>query len=299
MKRKEVVVRISGGLGNQMFRHVAALGLARQTGRALSYDLTDFLIFHGRAYQMQEFEGPSRVPHWGRVRSALYLVAYMVYKRVSARLFPVLLRLLNVYRFDEVSPWKAEPAFFDPAVRSSGRTLYVDGNCQHLMYFPDEQIVRDEFRFAHPPRERNRALLEHCGTGETVSVHVRRSDYLTLSNSVLSFDYYLRAVELVRARVPSARWVVFSDDTPWCREQFGFLGDAVYVEGNEDEPWEDLRLMAACKHHIIANSTFSWWGAYLGRDPAGVTVAPENWFEGLPTASCLLKDGWLTAPSFR
>lgn len=292
------MVRISGGLGNQMFRHVAALSLARQTGRTLCYDLSDFLIFRGRKYQMREFAGPSRVPHWNVLKSALYLLAYAAYKRVSARLFPALLRGLNVHRFDEVSPWKAEPAFFDPAIRGSGRALYVDGNCQHVAYLPDEQTVRGEFRFANPPLERNRPLLERFERAESVSVHVRRSDYLTLSNSVLGFEYYIRAVALVRARVAKPQWVVFSDDIPWCREQFGFLEGAVFVEGNDAEPWEDLRLMAACKHHIIANSTFSWWGAYLGRDPSGVTVAPDHWFGGLPTSECLLKSGWLTAPSF-
>jgi hypothetical protein len=296
-KPKKVVVRISGGLGNQMFRHAAALALARQTGRELCYDLSDFLVFHGRAYQMREFAGPSRVPHWNLALSALYLAAYIVYKRLWPRAFPALLRALRVRRFGEASPWVPEPSFFDPAVRASAQTLYVDGNCQHLSYLPDEQTLREAFAFERPPCERNRALLDRLQREETVSVHVRRSDYLTLSNSVLGFPYYIRAVELVRDSVARPQWVVFSDDIPWCRGQFGFLEGAVFVEGNDAEPWEDLRLMAACRHHIIANSTFSWWGACLGRDPGGVTVAPEHWFSGLPTSSCLLKEGWLTAPS--
>ena len=299
MKKGQVVVRISGGLGNQMFRHAAALALAERTGRSLYYDLTDFLIFHGRKYQMRHFAGPSQTPPWGWLRSGAYLLAYIVYKRISARLFPALLRVLNVLRLEEKSPWAFEPEFRDPATGASKRVLYVDGNCQHLAYLPEEAAARREFQFVNPPLERNRSAFERFGETASVSVHIRRSDYLvTPGCSVLGLAYYQKAAELIRAREPSPLWVVFSDDIPWCRAHFGFLENAVFVEGNDQEPWEDLRLMSACKHHIIANSTFSWWGAYLGRDPKGVSVSPEYWFEGVPTASCLLKEGWLTAPSF-
>lgn len=297
-RQNNVVVRISGGLGNQMFRHIAAFTLAQQTGRLLLYDLSDFLIFHNRTYQMREFAGPSRVPHWAWPKSAMYLAAYGLYRRVGARMFPALLRGLNVHRVAETSPWKAEPDFFDPSTRASRRVLYVDGNCQHLDYLPDEETVRNEFTFVNPPKERSRLLHERLEQTESVSVHIRRSDYLSVSNAVLGLNYYVLAAELIRARVTSPQWVVFSDDIPWCRAQFGFLENAVFVEGNGEEPCEDLRLMIACKHHIIANSTFSWWGAYLGRDATGVTVVPEYWFEGVPTRSCLLKNGWDTAPSF-
>lgn len=298
-KKGQVVVRISGGLGNQMFRHAAALSLAQRTGRTLVYDLTDFLIFHGRAYQMRQFAGPSRTPHWGALNSGLYLLAYVVYKRVSARLFPVLLRAMNVLRLEEKSPWLFERAFADPAIGESKQILYVDGNCQHLDYLPDDATLRREFQFSNPPRERNLRWLTRIEQAASVSVHIRRSDYLvTPGCSVLGLDYYRRAAELVRAREPSPLWVVFSDDIAWCRQNLGLEGETLFVEGNEAEPWEDLRLMAACRHHVIANSTFSWWGACLGRVPDGVTVAPEMWLENIPTASCLLRAGWGTAPSF-
>jgi len=298
-KKGQVVVRISGGLGNQMFRHAAALALAERTNRSLYYDLTDFLIFHGRKYQMRHFAGPSRTPHWGWLRSGAYLLAYIVYKRVNARLFPALLRALNVLRLEEKSPWAFEPAFRDPATGASKRVLYVEGNCQHLSYLPDETTVRREFQFSDQPRTRNLRLLMRVEQAASVSVHVRRSDYLvTPGCSVLSLDYYRRSSEMIRTRERAPLWIVFSDDIPWCRAHFGFLESAVFVEGNDLEPWEDLRLMSACKHHIIANSSFSWWGAYLGRDRDGITVVPEYWFENVPTASCLLKEGWFTMPSF-
>ena len=178
-------------------------------------------------------------------------------------------------------------------------TLYMDGNCQHLGYFADEKRIRELLSFSEPPRERNRSLFSQVSTQPSVSVHIRRGDYLQLAGSpVLDVAYYEQAMRIVVEREPNPLWVIFSDDISWCRAHLPFLDGAVFVEGNTAEPWEDLRLMAACKHHIIANSSFSWWGAYLGRDPQGVTVLPDKWFDGVTTSACLLKDGWLTVPSF-
>jgi hypothetical protein len=295
----KVVVRISGGLGNQLFRHAAAFALAERTGRSLYYDLSDFLIFHGRKYQMNEFAGPSKIPIWSFSSRMAYQIAYFCYKKVSPELFPLMLRFLNVLRFNEESPWKLDMACFDPALVKTPRVLYLDGNCQHIDYLPDESIVRREFAFVNPPRDRNRAWLSQFQGIPSVSVHVRRTDYLSSgTDAVLSPDYYRRAADQIRACVSRPFWVIFSDDVMWCRNHLAFLEGAVFVDGNQYEPWEDLRLMTVCQHHIIANSTFSWWGAYLGHDSAGLTVAPENWFQNLRTATCLLKEGWQTVPSF-
>jgi len=295
----KVVVRISGGLGNQLFRHAAALALAERTGRSLYYDLSDFLIFRGRKYQMNEFAGPSGVPLWSWSERMAYQVAYCMYKKIRPSLFPSLLRFLNVLRFNEESPWKVDQACFDPSLGKTRRVLYLDGNCQHIDYLPDESIIRREFAFVNPPRERNRVWMSQFVGKPSVAVHVRRTDYLSLgTDAVLSPNYYRQAADQLRACVSRPVWVIFSDDVMWCRNHLAFLEDAVFVDGNDDEPWEDLRLMTVCQHHIIANSTFSWWGAYLGQDYAGLTIAPEHWFPNLRTATCLLRKGWQTVPSF-
>ena len=298
--KKKVVVRISGGLGNQLFRYAAAWSLAQRTGRDLCFDLTDFFVFvGGRKYQMTHFSGPASTPHWEWRLSGLYLLAYIVYKRIAPHLFPKLLGWLRVTRLEEKSPWVLMPSFFSDELAAKAETLYVDGNCQHLGYLTDEGRIREQLRFSEPPCERNRSLFERLSAQPSVSVHVRRSDYLQLTGSpVLGLAYYEQAMKVICACEPMPLWVVFSDDIPWCREHLSFLDGAVFVDGNDAEPWEDLRLMATCKHHIIANSSFSWWGAYLCRDPSGMTVAPEKWFKGVTTSACLLKKGWIALPSF-
>ncbi|MEI7945472.1 MAG: alpha-1,2-fucosyltransferase [bacterium] len=290
---------MADGLGNQLFRHAAALGLASRTRRAIYYDLSYYTVVPGRKYQMDHFLGPSKIPKWNFFPRMAYQVAYLIYKKACPGLFPYLLRCLHVYRISEGSPWKPEPAYFDPALENIPQTLYVDGYCQHVDYLPDEALLRREFSFVHPPKERNCDWLTCFSDTASVSVHVRRADYLALSaDAAIHVDYYRQAAEKIRAIEPNPLWVVFSDDSAWCRQHLTFMEDAVFVDGNMDEPWEDLRLMSACRHHIIANSSFSWWGAYLGRDPTGVTIAPEYWWKNLKTSTCFLKKGWITCPSF-
>ncbi len=298
---KKVVVRITGGLGNQMFGHAVAVALAQRTKRALYFDLTDFIIFaRGRKYQLKNFEGPSHVRHWNLLSCSAHLVAWIVNKRFSAKLYAAFGRLMSIFNVRGKAAFELDETLLDPMIGFNKNVLYLDGVYGVIPYLPDDQTLRDEFRFVRPPCERNRVLLERFQTTPSVSIHIRRSDYLGVADGaiVLDFNYYRKAIEEIQKVETKPVWVVFSDDIAWCRNQFSFLSDVNFVEGNESEPWEDLRLMTACKHHVIANSTFSWWGACLGRDRHGVTVAPETLFPDYATPATFLKDGWITVPSF-
>ena len=297
----KVVVRISGGLGNQMFEYAVGCAMADRTGRALRFDLTDFIIFmKGRSYQLNHFVGPSRIPHWNSIRSAIFLAGWIVNKRISGLLFSRLLRAMNIRIVQSDKIFEFDGMFVDDRFSNAKELLYLIGCYGHVPYLPDEERLRKDFHLVREPSAGNRAYLAQVSTSDSVSIHIRRSDYLGVANGsiVLDFDYYQNAIRQVRERVKKPRWVIFSDDIPWCRSQFAFLEDAVFVAGNDNEPWEDLRVMMACRHHIIANSTFSWWGAYLGRDRSGVTVYPDWWFPTLETCATMVKAQWVSAPSF-
>lgn len=146
-----------------------------------------------------------------------------------------------------------------------------------------------------------RAWIEKIRTAEerSVSLHIRRGDYLLALNGTpaLGEAYYRRAINMMRQRVGNPQWFIFSDDIDWCRQKFVDLEGACFVTGNEDTPWEDIRLMSSCRNHIIANSTFSWWGAFLASE-AGVTVCPNPWFKGMPTcADVMVPEDWLLCDS--
>jgi hypothetical protein len=127
------------------------------------------------------------------------------------------------------------------------------------------------------------ALEEQMLRGPSVSVHVRRADYTKIGWAVLDASYYARAMDYMRARIAGARFFIFSDDLAWCRTAFDSV-DCVVVDvaTARRDPTVDMRLMSRCEHHVIANSTYSWWGAWLNASPGKIVLAPDVW---LPTYS--------------
>ncbi|HEX4521424.1 MAG TPA: alpha-1,2-fucosyltransferase [Gaiellaceae bacterium] len=131
---------------------------------------------------------------------------------------------------------------------------------------------------------RHRKLLD---LPSKAAIHVRRGDYVASTNHVvLPLSYYEQAAEIVIAADPSTAFLVFSDDIDWCRRNLRIPG-VYFVEGNPD--WLDMALMSRCDHHICANSTFSWWGAFLSSDPS--PIVPRPW-----PVEMLQPEGWLELP---
>jgi hypothetical protein len=163
-------------------------------------------------------------------------------------------------------------------------------------------MLQEDFRIVSPPKESSKAYLEMIGASsfESVCVHVRRGDYTNLSMS-LPVEYYRRAIKRLceERRNCHLRYFFFSDDPVWCESIFSYIKDVVFVAGDTENSVEDLRLMVACQHHIIANSTFSFWGAYLATGGNGaVTIAPEKWAPDFLTPDTMVPKDWLLIPSF-
>lgn len=252
-------VRLMGGLGNQMFQYAAARALAAQHGTEVVLDLSWYedeasTGVTPRHYGLDDFAGPAGA------------------SRASAPC---------EQHFHERS------FGFDASVSTLPDGITLNGYFQSERYFCDhDAAIREDFRFRAEPDGANRAVLAMIESSTAVAVHVRRGDYATdpattAHHGLASLDYYAEAARAVAAVVGDPRFFVFSDDPAWCRAHLAFLGNAVVVDHNgPDRAGEDLRLMTACRHHIIANSTFSWWGAWLGRGADQVVVAPRRWFAG-------------------
>jgi hypothetical protein len=185
-------------------------------------------------------------------------------------------------------------------VRKSARTVYIEGNFQaHQFSGHVESRLRTELRLREPATGSNLAALKRIeGAEAAVSLHVRRGDYALWSGGprVLPITYYQRAIDFIRQKVGRPNFFVFSDDMAYARESLPKAENMVFVDHNDEHsPQEDLRLMAACQHHIIANSTLSWWGAWLNPDPNKLVCAPVRWglvdpAERMPD---LLPQNWL------
>jgi hypothetical protein len=183
----------------------------------------------------------------------------------------------------------AEPPFggWCPEVLEAPDNTYLNGYWHSSHYFEDaEPFLRAEFAFKNGWDEANTAIAELIGASglPTVSAHVRRGDYVTDPGAnrrlgTLAPSYYQRAVERIQAETGPPHIFVFSDEPQWCRDHLDELGyETTIVDvNNTSQAANDLRLMALCDHHVVANSTFSWWGAWLNPDSEKIVIAPEPW----------------------
>lgn len=289
-----VVIRLQGGLGNQMFQYAAALGLAVQQSRVLQLDVSAFEAYKTWPYQLNNLKVPqdfySGCPLAGPV-SASFL-ARVIRKLKGGYTFRD-----GVYR---------EPHFhFDSSFfKLVGNQLLLDGYFQSPYYFEGvEGLLRERFQ----PRE----PLSDIATGWaakivaspcSISLHVRRGDYLQAAASTvhaaLDPGYYDRAVALIQNLVGvQAEFFLFSDDPDFVAEAFANLPRAHIVRSDPAAPWEDMFLMVRCHHNIIANSSYSWWGAWLNPGKGKRVIAPARWFTSTKLAECnvldLYPDNWI------
>jgi hypothetical protein len=286
-----VIVRLVGGLGNQMFQYAAGLAVARKTGGQLLLDV-DF-VRHGvtlREFELdQAFVGPFLLASSDEKRAALGWRAS--FRRAFGR--PSLSFLWG-------SRVVVERSFdFSPVLTHLAPPVYLVGYWQSERYFLDvAQEVREKFRFDSPDAA-NAVLLNEIDACESVAVHVRRGDYaansvVTTHHGLCPPSYYESAAKWLLDRKPSLRFFLFSDDLEWTRENVRLPADCVYVDVNRDgASFNDMRLMSRCRHQVIANSTFSWWAAWLNPSPEKLVIAPKRWFASGNEATSICPHTWV------
>lgn len=283
------MIRVSlfGGLGNQMFQYAAGKALARRHGVELGFDLGGFQIDRLRGFLLNRLQIPEAMREREESSNQVGATGYFFralrrqrVERVMAMIgLPGLRSSPNNYR---------EPHFhFDPAFETLGPDTELFGYFQSERYF---SAIADDIRFCLQPREpfgmEARITADRIAESELpVSVHIRRGDYVWAATAavhgLLDEAYYRKALAQVEDRIGrSPNLFVFSDDHTAAAQVLHFVPPEriTYVQGDPDRPWEDLALMARCRHHIIANSSFSWWGAWLNRSPKKIVVAPSAWF---------------------
>jgi len=279
-----IVAKLRGRLGNQMFQYAVARALAARVETETKLDAS--WIEHpegsdGRRYELRPFALDVDLAH---VRTFARLPVARRVLRPLQRALPRRRPFLRVIR-------EPNTFAFVPQVVTAGDGVYLDGFWQSEDYFADQAaLIRRELNIPRPVRESAVGLAEDIERETSVSMHVRRGDYLTAKVSSLltplPIDYYLRGLDVVVGKVGPCRTFVFSDDPDWCEQQLRLDDSAVIVRNDgQSAPLEDLYLMSRCNHHIIANSSFSWWGAWLDPSPEKVVVAPRRWFNDPALAS--------------
>jgi len=174
---------------------------------------------------------------------------------------------------------------FDERVLTAPRHVCLVGYWQDERYFDAiRNIVRGDLTLKNPLSQQSRNMLAQILDSDAICVHIRRGDYVSAPKTnqvhgVSDLAYYDSGVQLILSQVKDPSFFVFSDDLPWAKANLRLPGSTTYVEGNgQEKDYEDMYLMSQCQHFVMANSSFSWWGAWLSTNPSKIVIAPRRWF---------------------
>lgn len=288
-----IVMKIKGGLGNQLFQYALGRRLTHFNGAQLKLDISYYDTFKLRGYALHELDIKEDLATPEDLK-ALGITDEKDLRSTTHRVLERSRPFRKRRRIDERSPG------FDHRVLQVSGNAYLDGHWQSEKYFREiADIIRAEVR----PRRRldsaNEKMASDISRRPSVSLHIRRGDYVTDPTNAriyaaCSIDYYRRCIGEMAKRVQNPHFFVFSDDIAWAKENLGIEHDADYVDHNShEEAYKDLYLMSKCKHHIIANSTFSWWGAWLADNTDKIVYAPSKWFNAPNRGEKdLIPEGW-------
>lgn len=293
-----IITNIIGGLGNQMFQYACARALAEELKLPLKVTQDMFGVY---------------TSHYGPELERVFSLSLDVAQPAELQKVIGALRVPPVVRRALVSKllaplrgrhFIAEPHYrYWDELRDRARAGgYLQGYWQSERYFVEHSsTIRSDFTFRQPPTGYSADLARIILGTAAVSVHIRRGDYVnnakTLSwHGVCPPEYYLNAIENLSKRVPGARFFAFSDDLKWVADVLlPRYPDLILVDQNKGEnSYNDMRLMSLCQHHIIANSSFSWWGAWLNANPDKIVIAPKHWFANGTETVDLIPDAWET-----
>jgi hypothetical protein len=276
---RKLLLGLNGGLGNQLFEYAAGLYFSER----LSIPLELVRPHIKKNHKWGEFPRPFQLDAFSldaRIRTATTADRLIL----SPRRNVIYLRnkLSSICRakvIEEPALYRFSPDLLD---KENARTIYLVGFWQAAAYVEAAaERLRNSLRLRNAPQLRNLDYADAIrALACPISVHFRVGDYAVHAavSWVLERSYYRAAIARIRSLLPNASFVVFSDDQAAAQEIMSGEPVSLWVEGNDtDYAYEDLWLMSCCKHHIIANSTFSWWGAWLNQSPEKIVLAPKYW----------------------
>ena len=290
-----IITQLLGGLGNQMFQYAA--------GRALSLSKSNELKFDPRFFTNYKLHNGCEIDRVFNV-SANSASKGDLLQVLGWRSSTNILNLLQRKYFSWLRGYRfvIEPYYtYWPLISYTPDDCYLMGYWQSEKYFRHiAQTIRADFSFKKPFNIINLKISDTISRCNSISLHVRRGDYVSnpatlATHGLCSADYYHQAINYIVERVEQPVFYVFSDDIPWVKDNIIINFPCSYVEHNrEDESYNDMRLTSLCRHHIIANSSFSWWGAWLNPSLDKIVVAPKKWFADKKDVRDLFPQGWVT-----
>lgn len=273
-----ITIKLQGGLGNQLFQYATALALAHQHDTSVAFDLSFFQnLKHNTAVTPRVFE----LGAFGLIPVQPPLADRLAYGLIKIPLNRTVQQLVR--HWYSVTDYREQSFRYDPAImNSTSQHTHLSGYFQSELYFKCiERVVRSKLNFKEKAKDKVAATIRATNS---VSLHIRRGDYAnnpTTHNyhGLCSLDYYERAAAYLAQRIGDSHFFVFSDDLAWARKHLVLPWPVTFVENcMVTEAYKDMQLMSLCRHHIVANSSFSWWGAWLNTSQNKIVVCPKRWF---------------------
>ena len=292
-----IIVELSGGLGNQMFQYAFAYVLTYKNNTTLKID--------NNFFNTNE-KWSSHTPR--NFELDIFNNSYVIANKKEIKLF---------YNFSLVNKLKKKLGFsypkiyrekffdFQPHLLTIKSSAFVKGYFQSYKYFEGfEKKIKDIFYLSENQLDDvNKKILLDIKNTSTISIHIRRGDYISdvITQQIhgnCSIEYYTKAIDLIVSKTEKSTLVFFSDDIEWVKIQFKNLPfTKIFVNYNFGvDSWRDLFLMKSCNHNIIANSSFSWWAAWLNENPNKIIIAPKKWFaisEDDRNTKDLIPESWI------
>ncbi len=275
-----IIVKLKGGLGNQLFQYAFGRKIALRNNTELALDVVNGFLGDPfkRAYALHNFSLRARVaspeeinrliPH-GRIISKLF-------REYENRFVPI----RNKVYFKECTQ-KYDGEIFNLKIL---KDVYFDGYWQSEKYFSDiEDILREELSFKYIHNPENQPCLDMIENSQSISVHMRRYDKPGEPNAskiygLFDQKYYSSAIKIMKERVRNPIFFVFSDDINWAKNNIPDAYQMHFILSHDmQSALSDLKFIMTCKHNIIANSSFSWWGAWLNKNTSKIVIAPKQW----------------------
>ena len=265
------IVKLMGGLGNQMFQYMFGQYLSKKYNEKIYYDVEFFKHYSEsekleiRNIELLKFNFDIEIVDYKKY-------PFLNYNNRKEKFIYLLKGLLSLNRntFNFVSDSKF--TLISKVFSIFFRNNYYIGYWQAYRY-----ILDLEFKLKDSQNLINTKVKEKILNSNAVSIGVRRGDYVKLGAIICDIEYYKKAINLIYKKLDNPVFYIFSDDIEWWRKNIKLSDKYFFVEANKDTPFENMELMSLCKHNIISNSTYEWWGAFLNKNKQKIVIYPKKW----------------------
>ncbi|MDD3876094.1 MAG: alpha-1,2-fucosyltransferase [Bacteroidales bacterium] len=289
-----IIAQISGGLGNQLFQYALGKQLALKHNTQLKLDIN--------IYQNPPPGATKRQFELNNFNIEVDIASIEEIKKIKRFHLKGLLKSIY-WRTQYLKPYhkrdiiKEKTNLFDSNVLKASNNIYIEGYWQSEKYFKNiKDKLLKEFKPKNIINTEEYKYLNQIISSNSCSVHIRRGDYISNPKhhsiyKIIPFEYYEKSIDCVNEKEKNVMFFIFSDDLDWAKKAFNKINNIIFVDIND--ACKSMYLMSCCKHNIISNSTFSWWGAWLNNNPDKIVVTPQEWFQiesKLKTDDLLPKD---------